>query len=88
MAQPKIAVSNEIKIEKDVPFPERGLSRGRRYPFGDMEIGDSFEVVGAQACARLVSAASSYGTRNGKRFSIKTVRENGTPVSARVWRAA
>lgn len=43
---------------------------GRKYPFGDMQIGDSFAVNG-DIRTRLVSAASRYGARNNKKFSIR-----------------
>lgn len=68
-------------IEKDVPIPApEGRGRPRKYPFGDMAIGDSFEV---EVSREVISpAASYYGSRNGKSFSVRTCADK----TIRVWR--
>jgi len=88
MAQPKIAVSNQFKIEKGVPLPSRLMRARSYYPFGDMEISDSFQVEGADNARKLKSAASYFGIRNGKRFTVRVTNREGIPVSARCWRVA
>lgn len=40
----------------------------RRYPFGDMKVGDAFKV-GGDELKRVRSASSYYGSRNGMKFS-------------------
>lgn len=65
-------------VEKGVPMPPptKGI-----YPFGSMEVGDSFE---AKATRGAVSAAASdYGKRHGLKFSVRQI--DGT---IRVWRIA
>ena len=72
-------------IEKNIPMPTTGRS-GRRtsYPFGDMEVGDSFVVPTSDKKATSVySAAWHYGNKNGKKFSVHKI-EGGV----RVWRVA
>jgi hypothetical protein len=70
-----------IAIEKDKPLPPIW----RKYPFADMQAGDSFWVPQGDNAARtshnLVSAASSHGRRKNKRFSV---RRDGDGF--RVWR--
>lgn len=76
-----------MQIEKNVPMPVNAAgsktSRGRKckYPFADMEVGDSFEVLdGAYVVG---SAAGAYGRRHNMKFTYRVV--NGV---ARVWRVA
>jgi len=64
------------QIEKNIPF-----STGRhRFPFREMEVGDSFQI-NPNDRRRVASAASYYGKRNKKKFSIRM-----SPESTRVWR--
>ena len=71
-----------IKIEKGIPFPrytKNGRSTNRKYPWEEMEVGDSFfteKKVGTMA-----SAAGHAGERLGMKFATKS-ENNGT----RVWR--
>lgn len=69
-----------IKIDKGIPLPPRG---GRqRYPWQEMEVGDSFFVEGASVRS-LSAAAAQVGRRSGRKFSLRTV-EGGV----RCWRVA
>lgn len=68
----------QIKIESDIPYPKR-LSLAEKYPFGKMKVNDSFYT---ELSRKLIAgAASRYGRRNNKRFSI---RSEGS--GCRVWR--
>jgi len=71
-------MTEEFKIEKGrkPPPPLRAT-----YPFGQMEVGDSFFTTNPRY--KLSAAASHYGRRNGKKF---TIRAEGTGV--RVFRLA
>ena len=80
-----------IEIEKNVPLPQgRGLSR--RFPCGDMKVGDSFAVdvppdtlavhVGSFA-ANIRGAANNWGKKEGMRFSALLVEGK---KRVRVWR--
>ena len=70
-----------IKIDKDVDLPERGAGRPNTYPFGEMEVGDSFFVDGIPK-ERVRSAANQYGIRHGRKYATRSV-DGGI----RVWRA-
>lgn len=70
----------EIKIEKNVPLS--GRANNGKFPFYKMEIGDSFSV-GFDDRLSLRSMASSYGRKNGKKF---TTRKSDDGI--RVWRIA
>ncbi|MFO1130747.1 MAG: hypothetical protein U1E16_01835 [Hyphomicrobiales bacterium] len=68
----------EIEITKGLPTPQRGRSK---YPFRDMELGDSFfapgaSVIGLHGCAR---------RHRPMRFTCRTLVENGV-AGVRVWR--
>jgi hypothetical protein len=69
---------DEIEITKGLPTPHRGRSK---YPFRDMELGDSFfapggTVIGLHGCAR---------RHRPMRFTCRSVVENGV-AGVRVWR--
>jgi hypothetical protein len=68
----------EYKIEKGIPIPPRRCGRKPRYPFGQMEIGDSV-IVEIISGAR---AATTYGRRHGKKFQS----EKQADGKYRVWR--
>jgi hypothetical protein len=73
-----------IKIEKGIPMT--GLARAfgeSRYPFRDMEVGDSFRIPdGEHRNAR--NAAYLHGIRNNCKFSCRRVGADGY----RIWRTA
>lgn len=69
-----------IKIEKGIPMPEVQAGSKPKYPFLEMEIGDSFFVEGAPQ-SLLTSAASNHAKRYGGRFSVR--KQYG---GVRVWR--
>jgi hypothetical protein len=62
-----------IQVDKGIPIPKYNKSK---YPFGEMEIGDSFFL--ARKAFRLTSY---YGNKFGMTFISRTV-ENGI----RIWR--
>ena len=70
-----------FEIEKNVKFDH---TYGRRkYPFPDMEVGDSFYVE-PDAVVKARSAANSWGKKNGgRKFSGKLHGDGG-----RIWRIA
>jgi hypothetical protein len=72
-----------IKIEKNIPIPAPG-TRGGVYPFGQMEVGDSF-LAGLSSQDKLKAASAShwFGKRNSKKFSVLK-----TDGGFRVWRVA
>lgn len=65
-------------IEKDIPVTGSDR-RKRKYPFGDMVVGDSFAV---EKNDKVTPAASNFGIRHGMKFSVLK-QEDGT---YRVWR--
>ena len=71
-----------MKIEKHIPLPLQPQPRGRRakYPFGQMDVGDSF--FSDEDRNRLAAASSHAGSRHGKKFIIRSV-DGGF----RIWRA-
>ena len=71
----------QIKIDKGVPVPGESRGANGKYPFGDMEVGDSFFVDIKQQS--FCSAAAGYAKRHNKKFTTRS--ENG---GTRVWRIA
>lgn len=71
-----------MRIERGVPIPApvRGRGRRSRYPFDDMQPGDSFEAAGAKA-GSLQQAARRVAMRTGWRFTTRQ-----TETGARCWR--
>lgn len=74
-----------MQIDKNIPYPAKTQvgKGGRKYPFNEMEVGDSFFVplVGGESIAKIRAAASGYGNYNKKQFTTLTV-DGG----CRVWR--
>ena len=68
------------KIEKTVSMTE---PRGRhcKYPFPEMEVGDSFCAAGQKPQGGAVVAARAYGKRHTKTFAVRAY-EGGV----RIWR--
>lgn len=71
-------------IEKNVSMSKLSpVGRKSIYPFGQMEIGDSFKVPSDKLIS-VRNASSIYGTRNGKKYTVRKM-EDGTH---RCWRTA
>ena len=68
----------EYKIEKGILIPPP--VRRTKYPFGQMEVGDSV-FIADDGGGRVIAAACEYGKRHNKKFSCRTV-DGGV----RVWR--
>ena len=69
---------SEFKIDKGIPFPKQQ----RKYPFADMEVGDSFSFPPDDACI-VNSAAGAYARKfPGVKLSIKKQSE----TESRIWR--
>ena len=59
---------SDYKIEKNVPIPQGYVSR--KYPFKEMEVGDSF-VVEEENYNRVRQAAYSYSHRHKIKLAVK-----------------
>ena len=71
-------------IDSNIPVPVGKLT-GRKYPFAEMQVGDSFFAPVSMAKIRNALAHHKMGT--GVRFAVRTVTENGVD-GARCWRVA
>ena len=71
-----------MNIVKNVPLPESRNS-GSKYPFNEMEIGDSVFLLGGSHKCKETDAAKKVGRRHGKKFVI---RNEGDGI--RIWRVA
>lgn len=85
--------SAAIQIDKGIPIPllSRGGGRPWRWPFREMEIGDSFSTQfkdGETSTKALRRVDYLYaGKRLGRKYTGRTLEENGVRV-VRVWRVA
>lgn len=73
-------MSFEIEDGYAIPASRQANVRRAKYPWADLDIGQSFYVEGA-ALRSMSSTASHAGRRNGKKF-IARAAEGGV----RVWR--
>lgn len=71
------------KVERGVSIPEPKHDR-RSYPFGEMEIGDSFVFEGDR---NRIGSAVSYAASRSKDGRKYTVRKE-SETTFRVWRTA
>ena len=80
MAKPLLVSNTVYKIEKNIPIPfSSGQGRFPKYPFAQMQVGDSVLIP-----LNSRSAAYSWAKLHDRRF---TCRPEGTK-SVRVWRIA
>jgi len=65
-----------IKIDKNAPLPAPRV----KWPFHEMEVGDSFLIPAGQekACR---SSAWTYGKKHGMKFAVRTEKKG-----VRIWR--
>ena len=63
-----------INIDKDTPFPEPK----KRYPFDEMEVGDSF--FAKRTTQQLLSSAARH-QKDGRKFTARAENDG-----ARIWR--
>ncbi len=70
------AKNMKFEIEKNIPIPEHKV-RNSKYPFADMEIGDSI----LSESPHTVMSAYQYGKRHNKKFMSRKINNN-----YRIWR--
>ena len=68
-----------IKIDQNVPLPQKNTFGALKYPFRKMEIGDSFFIPNRS------STGISTDIYKPKKFTMRAVTENGVK-GVRVWR--
>jgi len=70
-----------VKIHKGIPIPP-GKIGATKYPFNELEIGDSFVVPESHAAAQM----AGFGNRQykPKRFTSRKIG----PTERRIWRVA
>lgn len=78
--------TKQMKIDKDVPMPKAKAKL--KYPFNEMNVGDSFEVPCTKEESKamqikLASSSGMYGRKYGAKFTTRQ-SENGI----RIWRTA
>lgn len=83
-------IVNGVKLES-VPLPDSTKGPRTKYPFADMQIGESFAFEGDRALGNIRNAMSKYAVNHPEyRFCTRTVGEkdvNGAKVKVyRVWR--
>lgn len=80
-----------IKIQKGIPLPPERKKPSpprayHRYPWREMELGDSFFVPG-DCLVTVRLAASQFGRRNGGHFIAREARWRGVD-GVRAWRVS
>ncbi len=71
--------NGEIKIDKGIPIPNRTGGRNRKYPVGEMGIGDSFLCESKTR----INVAGWHKSMAPKRFVTRKTEEGW-----RIWRIA
>ena len=68
---------SKLPIDKGVPLP-------RRFPFADMQVGDSFAVPPDVKRPAVTVAAMRYGRNHGMKFTVRLTPDR----TLRCWRTA
>ncbi len=76
-----------MEITSDIPLPDKANNYKQKYHFYKLDVGDSMAIAydSEKEVVRFRTAASAYGTRNGKILTSRTVYEDGGKY-LRVWR--
>lgn len=75
-----------IVIEKGVPLAKSvRKARESKYPFAQMEGGDSFFIPGNKAAGKIRSSVSIATKAGHGKFSVRTVEEGGK-IGVRVYK--
>lgn len=64
-----------MKVEKGIPIPAR-------YPFGEMEVGDSFAIPPGVARNTVTVSAGRYGEKHQMKFIVRMMPDR----TMRCWR--
>jgi len=72
-----------IAIDKGIPLAPRSPIFQRKYPFKDMEVGDSCFIPGKNR--QQIKISLKYASCDCRRFATRAVIENGVK-GLRVWR--
>ncbi len=87
--------ASTMKIDKNIPLPthKKGAGKPNKYPFADMEVGDSFAIAVDENAnvlntrCSLHSSANSWAKYNKKNCSFKTqVTTDNGETYIRIWR--
>jgi hypothetical protein len=81
-------VSPEIKVESGIPIPSGSGGRPNRYPFPDMEVGESFFTQGIKAGIRARTAAAAYQRRHPPVTFRTAIEVIDYKQGIRIWRTA
>lgn len=73
----KTRAMTAYKIERGIPLPAPRVV----YPFGDMQLGDSFLVTNDAAYESVRVAMRAYGRKHGKNFTARKMVDG-----MRIWR--
>lgn len=81
------AITTLIPVDQGVPIPDSRFQwfGGTRYPFKQMEVGDSFFVPGKTI--QDLKGPLNYASCDCRRFTTRRVTENGI-TGLRIWRIA
>lgn len=74
-------MANEFKIEKNISITPRCAYS--KWPFSRMAVGESFLLPAGTNRAAAATAASYFGKRNNKKYSIRKTEDG-----IRCWRTA
>ena len=75
-----------IKIDKNVPMPEKGTASNPRYPYKNMKIGDSFSISldkEPTAYNKINVANNKQHRTTDRRYTMRTLKSSN---EIRVWR--
>lgn len=74
---------SEIEIQKNIPVPKKALTHGNtKYPFNEMEVGDSFLIAGSKQNCHSATAGANF------RYPTKRFKVLKTDEGYRCWRMA
>ena len=74
-----------FKIEKNIPLPQDLRGRGGKYPWREMEIGDSFFISNEETNQTRIHSAPSYFSLRNPAYKFRVRKVAG---GYRIWRIA
>lgn len=72
MVEQKGETNMTVKIDSNVPFPSVQKRKTAKWPFPDMNVGDSFEFA-SENRASISASCTYYSKRLGRKYATRNV---------------
>ncbi|RID91871.1 hypothetical protein D2N39_11580 [Gemmobacter lutimaris] len=73
----RVHAATGVSLRRGIPMPEVVSGRRAKYPWDDMEVGESFFIGGVSESTISSSRLTAQKRLEGRKFAVRSVTENG-----------